>query len=343
MPNQIVFSIQEADITSFNADVLALKYAQQFVGTDEIIARLLSEAGVAVESLRPSIGAYRFVGTQNCIRSSNVLFVGVPSLAFFGYQYIQSFAQNVLAILSDIAPNTKHIATTIHGVGFGLDEIEAFLAQFKGYLQALQNEAFPSSLEKISIIDKNAARVQRLRQSFEENFLQNTFISRSSNTGIYTIARHRLQRGASSNRSSVVADEIPLVTRVKPHAFVAMPFKKEMNDIFYYGIQQPVRALDFICERVEQAAFLGDILEQVKKKIETAAVVVADLTDANANVYLEVGYAWGKGRPTILLIHSSQEPRFDVQGQRYLKYESIKNLENLLNKELKELQSKGFL
>jgi len=125
--------------------------------------------------------------------------------------------------------------------------------------------------------------------------------------------------------------------------FVAMPFKKDMDDVFYYGIQQPVRSAGLLCERVDQEAFIGDILDQVKKKIETAAVVIAELSGANPNVYLEVGYAWGNGRPTILLIKDDQELRFDVRGQRCLKYQRIMELEESLKKELKELKSRGFI
>ncbi len=43
--------------------------------------------------------------------------------------------------------------------------------------------------------------------------------------------------------------------------------------------------------------------------------MIAVLTGANPNVYLEVGYAWGKGRrPTILVTDDAEDPRFDVQG-----------------------------
>ncbi len=71
--------------------------------------------------------------------------------------------------------------------------------------------------------------------------------------------------------------------------------------------------------------------------------MIADLSGANPNVYLEVGYAWGKGRPTLLLVKSEQELRFDVRSQRCLKYESIKNLADVLSRELRELQDKKII
>ncbi len=340
--NSIEFSIEQGDITTFNTDVLALKYAQDFFGTDGTVAQLLNRVGVSIDSLRPRVGAYRYVETQECIHARYALFVGVPSLYDFNYQDIQEFASNVLRILGNVAPETRHLAMTIHGAGFGLDEIEAFLAQITGYLQALQSKQYPASLEKITILDIKSERVQRLRRAFEENFAHVGF-SKAKNRWNYRLETRGLKDTLKSSQQYTAATKkVGREIEAKPHVFVAMPFKKDMDDVFYYGILRPVRASGFICERIDQEAFIGDILDQVKKKIETAAVVIAELSGANPNVYLEVGYAWGKERPTILLMKDEQELRFDVRGQRCLKYERIRDLEESLQKELSELKSKGF-
>jgi nucleoside 2-deoxyribosyltransferase len=84
-------------------------------------------------------------------------------------------------------------------------------------------------------------------------------------------------------------------------------------------------------------------MEYVRTRIETASVVIAELSDANPNVYLEVGYAWGKGRPTILLVKDEKALQFDVRGQRCLVYERIKDLEDMLAQELKGMIAKGSI
>ena len=122
-----------------------------------------------------------------------------------------------------------------------------------------------------------------------------------------------------------------------------MPFEKNMEDVFDYGIQGPTRSQAFLSERIDNESITRDILDRVKKRIDTAAVVIADLTSANPNVYLEVGYAWGKNRPTILLAKEGEELKFDVRGQRCLKYERIKDLELSLAKELTDLKSNGTI
>jgi hypothetical protein len=120
----------------------------------------------------------------------------------------------------------------------------------------------------------------------------------------------------------------------KPHVFVAMPFAQEMDDIFHYGIQGAVNSAGLLCERADLSAFTGDVMDWVKQRISSAKLVVADLSSANPNVYLEVGYAWGCGVPTVLLAKDRNDIKFDVRGQKYLLYGSIKNLEELLRKEL---------
>ncbi len=129
----------------------------------------------------------------------------------------------------------------------------------------------------------------------------------------------------------------------KDHIFVAMPFRDDMDDTYHYGIQGAVRRAGFVCERADLSSFTGDVLEWVKKRIRNATLLIADLTHANPNVYLEVGYAWGCGVPTVLLIRQhgdekvDEQLEFDTRGQRCLPYKSIKDLEGLLTDELSSL------
>ena len=119
-----------------------------------------------------------------------------------------------------------------------------------------------------------------------------------------------------------------------------MPFAKEFDDRFHYGIHTAIRNAGYLCERADMATFTGDILMWVKERIASAELLVADLSGANPNVYLEVGYAWGKGLPTVLLASDEKDLLFDVRGQRCLVYQnSIRVLEQLLTAELGKLAS----
>lgn len=116
-----------------------------------------------------------------------------------------------------------------------------------------------------------------------------------------------------------------------------MSFADEFADLYDYGILGAVDAAGYLYERADMESFTGNIMKWVKDRIATANLVVDDLTGANANVYLEVGYAWGHGRPTILLVNETEQLKFDVRDQRCLTYSRIKELEEKLKSELMKL------
>ncbi len=76
---------------------------------------------------------------------------------------------------------------------------------------------------------------------------------------------------------------------------------------------------------------------RVRKRIDSSTLVVADLTGANPNVYLDVGYAWGRGKSTVLLAAEGEKLEFDVQGQRLIFHKNITNHRTKLKADLKAL------
>ncbi len=384
----VTIEVVQGDVLEFSADVLALKYAQHFFGSDQAVSTLLMDQKVirGLTAVSPLPGEYVWVDSRGALPSTHVLFVGVPTIIEFGYTEIESWAGQVLKVTAQDCSDVRHIAVTLHGPGYGLDEIEALHAEVRGILGAVQSGMAPTHLNRVSIIERNSARVERLQTALQglvpasaappaiparkkaagekssrpptagpgthgagagppQDTDFDVALQRDITVGPPIKLRIARQLTESSNVEDVTMS--PMSTSLqsaaqvehKPRVFVAMPFSEEMGDVFYYGIQNPVRQLGYICERVDQEAFTGDILEQVKMRIENAEIVIADLTGSNPNVYLEVGYAWGKGRPTVLVANKKDDLKFDVRGQRCLKYQSIKDLEKLLTTELKNLGS----
>jgi hypothetical protein len=332
MPNSVEFVIEQGDVTAFDADVLALKYAQGFHGVDEVVAESLQRVGVSISSLQPSNGQFFYADTHGCISAKHVLFVGVVRLRAFSYPQIREFAAEVLHILADQAPATGHLAMTMHGVGYGLDEVEACLAQVEGYLDALRAGPIPSALRRISIVDRDPGRVKRLRQAVAKKFAETSEAVPLASGGVYV-----LNGTPATQQTKRTVGQTEAGAATKPHIFVAMSFSKQLDDVFHYGIEGPVHTAGYLCERMDHVAFAGEIISWLKQRIETAEVVIAELTGSNPNVYLEIGYAWGKGRPTILLAPTIEELAFDVRGHRCLVYEGIQDLEAQLNRELASL------
>jgi hypothetical protein len=130
-------------------------------------------------------------------------------------------------------------------------------------------------------------------------------------------------------------------TPTKGHVFVAMPFSDEFEDVYEFGIYASVRRHGYACEHVGQAAFTGDVLERIRIRIETARFVIADLTNGRPNVYLEVGYAWGRNIPTIIIAREGEQLHFDVSRHRCIFYRNISQLAKELTKLIDRLSRDG--
>ena len=107
----------------------------------------------------------------------------------------------------------------------------------------------------------------------------------------------------------------------KPEMFVVMQFSSPYEDL-YKDVIEPigVRA-GYDVVRADNMYGPGIIITDIERHIETADVIVADITPVNANVYWEVGYARALRKPTILLAERGTPLPFDVSAFRVLLYE----------------------
>ena len=325
----IRLEVVHGDALEYPVEVLALKFAQHLFGVDRKVVDRLEKNGVQVESRLPAVGTALLINSGHVIAATEVLFMGVVPLGRFDYQTIREFSRSVLATLGKERPSLQHLAMTLHGVGFGLDEAEAFRAEIAGVLDAVAAHQRPQGLTRFSIIERDAQSARRLTA------LLNSILPTS------IVSDNQSQHDAESPSLGAARGNLGAVghdSHQKPHVFVAMPFAEEYADRFHYGIQGAANAAGYLCERADLASFTGDVIAWVKDRIGSAALVVADLTAANPNVYLEVGYAWGRGVSTVLVVADGDELKFNVRAQRCLIFRSIRHLEELLTEELKALK-----
>jgi hypothetical protein len=333
MARKVEFVIEEGDIRTYQADVIALKYAQRSHGADRAVTDILVTAGVPREKLQPKDNEFVFVGGAGVLGARSALFVGVPEIHRFGYPDIRRMMQRTLSALQSRAPGINHLAMTIHGADgwIGLDERESFLAQFLVCLAEAQTGALPLGLQRLTIVERDSVRVQSLRHTLD------LFLSHQPG-----VTPCRDGWGYFMPVGVAVVGEVP-------HVFVAMAFDEELDDVFYFGIQRPIIAAGLLCDRVDKAAhFRGDIVDRIKDKIDTAVLVIADLTKGKPNVFFEAGYAQGRGLEPLLLICRSEldggrQLQFDVRTNRCVIYDDIPHLQELLARELSQFVSSGEL
>ena len=332
---QITFA--ESDAISFKSDVLILKYAQAFHGLDRVIAHKLATSG-DLSPFSVPLGEYRLVSSEGVLGAKSVLFIGVQPLIYLDYAAIERFADRGLEVLETERPGVEEISLTLHGPGYGLDEREATLAILRGLVSAIERRACPPKLERIAVVERDGKRLARILgylKGVSQSDLGESAEQVSNNT--FRV----MMRSLPMVTPQVGAGRGSLIRPSLPSAFVAMPFGDEFADVYHYGIQTAVHSAGLLCERVDAVAFTGDVVERIKTSIEAADLVVADLTGSNPNVYLEVGYAWGCRRPTVLVVRDADALTFDVRGQRCLVYKTIHQLEELLTAEIAALRTSG--
>ena len=311
-----------ADVIEFECDTLILKYAQSLHGADRAVARAL---GVAETELNIPAGDHRLVPTKGSMPFSHVLFIGAPHLSSFGYREIRNFANAAMNVISHSDVAHARVAMTMHGVGYGLDEREAFTAQVAGIIEYFSSNLTGVLPQRVTIVERETNRYHRISAILNQ---------------IPGVASH--ESNASSQKP--VVQEIPdagVASDTKRLVFVAMPYNDQMVDVFEFGIKEPVNNAGCLCERCDREAFTGDVLDRIRTRIADADVVIADVTGANPNVYLEVGYAWGREVQTLLIAREGENLEFDLRTHRCLFYKNINHLRKQLNDFLERLMSTG--
>ena len=322
----IKVSVFHGEAFHVKADVLILKFHATSYGLEKIVEREFTRAGQSLAGKLPQgPGEHFLTSSGNITQTKQTLFVGIPPLEDFGYQEIREYGSFAIRTLAKEAPETRSILMTIQGPRLGLDDNEAFSCQIAGILDAISANQYPAALEEIIFAERSASTADILQNLIEKLFP----------TGEIVMNGHQ---GNDGTKAAESLKSVGAQSENKKTIFVAMPFAVEFDDCFHYGIQGAVNSFGYLCERADLNSFTGDVMEFVKERIANSDFVIADLTSANPNVYLEVGYAWGLNKRTVLLIKDANELEFDTRGQRCLQYSTIKDLETRLKQELGNLK-----
>ncbi len=322
----IKVSVFHGEAFHVKADALILKYHATSYGLEKIVEREFTRSGNSLAGKLPQgPGEHFLTSSGNITQTQKTLFVGIPPLEDFGYQEIREYGSFAIRTLAKEAPETRSILMTIQGPRLGLDDNEAFSCQIAGILDAISANQYPAALEEIIFAERSASTADILQNLIEKLFPSGEIVMND-------------QQGPSGTKATESLKSVGAQSENKKTIFVAMPFAVDFDDCFHYGIQGAVNSFGYLCERADLNSFTGDVMEFVKERIANSDFVIADLTSANPNVYLEVGYAWGLNKRTVLLIKDANELEFDTRGQRCLQYSTIKDLETKLKQELGNLK-----
>lgn len=314
--------IVEGDALAHKADALILKHAQMILGLDEAVYRRLLPLGVDESYFCPIDGESYLFDSRGGISARSVIVVGSPSPINFDYRNVREIATTALSRLRQ-APQEmefQEVAMTLHGVGIGLDENEAFKSLIEGIRHAIQNEKSPTKLRKLCIIERDPRRANRLRQSLEK-ILPNGYIQRRE-----TPAR-RTARISLSDQG----------LRNKPYVLVLMADGNDMEDAYLYGISRPAQSLGLLCERHDLNMNIPHSSEWLRARIMGARALIVHPSLGDQKQIFSIGFAQGCGITTILLYDRRHPPQLAFDLDRCIEYGTISELERRLTPELQKL------
>jgi hypothetical protein len=149
----------------------------------------------------------------------------------------------------------------------------------------------------------------------------------------YMEIRDRLDAGEDAARQASglapilmvdAPDELARPVDDRPYIFIAMPFGAAWSTAVHERIERSCGRVDasglaLRWERADQIERPGRITEQIRDALTAADVVIADISDLNANVIYELGYADASQTPLILLSQNPSGSPFDIKDIRQIK------------------------
>lgn len=109
----------------------------------------------------------------------------------------------------------------------------------------------------------------------------------------------------------------------KPTCFVIQLFDGGTYDRRYRETIRPalIKA-EVEPQRADEILGLNPVIDKIETAIESASICIAEVSEDNPNVWLEVGYALALDRPTVILCDKSKRQKlpFDIQHRPIIFY-----------------------
>ena len=113
-----------------------------------------------------------------------------------------------------------------------------------------------------------------------------------------------------------------MTTNENPSVFDEIStFDPEFTPIYTDFLKSVLEDVGFDVTRADDMQSQGNILRDVLEGIVHKDLIIADLTNANPNVFYELGIAHATRKPVILVTQSIEEVPFDLQSYRLIEYD----------------------
>jgi hypothetical protein len=104
------------------------------------------------------------------------------------------------------------------------------------------------------------------------------------------------------------------------HCFYLGPFSNPFDDIYRDHVVKAVKSEGFTIERADEIFGTEPIIEDIWEAINSASLIVADVTGRNPNVMYEIGMAHTVGKPVVIITQNIDDVPFDLKHYRCIIY-----------------------
>ena len=126
--------------------------------------------------------------------------------------------------------------------------------------------------------------------------------------------------------------------------FIIMSFKKEFDEL-YNVYKEVCKTFGFNAVRTDKVYSLDKILPRILQGIRHSAFVIANVTETSPNVFYEIGFAEGLGRPVIATAKADTKLPFDLVDTPVTFWGSFDDLKSKLEPLINEVKislGKGY-
>lgn len=105
------------------------------------------------------------------------------------------------------------------------------------------------------------------------------------------------------------------------HCFYLCPYSEPFNSIYRDHVIKVLSNEGFTTERADEIFGTQPIIEDIWEGINSASIIIADVTGKNPNVMYEIGMAHTIGKPVIIITQDINDVPFDLKHYRCIIYE----------------------
>ena len=193
--------------------------------------------------------------------------------------------------------------------------------KYYGSKRIPEDEYFLNTLAREFNIPRD--RVDHFSKVFLENlkFLRLFSTTPQSAETTLPVGTSSATSAPAENTSILAPSKEPRVREFLDTCFVMMPFG-EWFDRYYQDIYVPaIKDAGLEPVRGDELFSTGSVVEQIWEQIEKSKLLLADLSDKNANVFYELGLAHAARKPVVFTSSQLEDVPFDLRHLRVIIYD----------------------